>query len=201
MKKYILSSLILIFIAVSAYSQGCSDAGFCTIGSLKSGETQTGKNRISIGSSVGVGDANVFIVTPYVQYDRTLGKFGVQAKLTTNYASGDLGSVYGLGDVFITGTYQYSLSKKWTSTVLLATKIFTNQANVVNNEGLGLPMVYQSSIGTIDVIAGITFQNEHWKFSFGLQQPLTGYNLNSFVPDNYKGRIDESGTFLPEPFI
>lgn len=43
-------------------------------------------------------------------------------------------------------------------------------------------MQYQSSLGTIDVIAGITLSNNKWAFAAAIQQPLTGTNGNTFLP-------------------
>ena len=43
-------------------------------------------------------------------------------------------------------------------------------------------MQYQSSLGTIDVIAGITLTNNKWLFATAIQQPLTGTNRNTFLP-------------------
>ena len=51
-----------------------------------------------------------------------------------------------------------------------------------------LPMQYQSSLGTFDLIAGLTFSDKHWQFSAGYQQPLSGENKNGFLPEYWNGK-------------
>ena len=53
-------------------AQGCSDAGFCTIGNLNqhSRETSTqNKQKLTLILSNGIGDENVYVFTPGIQYE------------------------------------------------------------------------------------------------------------------------------------
>ncbi len=45
-------------------------------------------------------------------------------------------------------------------------------------------MQYQSSLGTVDMISGLSTRSDHWQFAAGWQQPLSGSNRNQFLPGN-----------------
>ena len=97
---FLLNTLLLC----KAAAQGCSDAGFCTIGHLKQLQAKDEAKqhqKISVLLPLGVGDESVFVFTPGLQYDNQFNKnWALQAKLTANTASGNLGSATGLGDLF-----------------------------------------------------------------------------------------------------
>lgn len=180
----IISLCLLFLINARANAQGCSDAGFCTMGNLGQ-HTDAGKakQKITVLLPFGLGDESVFVVAPGIQYDNQLNKnWSVQAKLTGNYATGNLGNAAGLGDVFLSGTYAFPANKKdWQWSVSLGTKLPLNSSNI-KEDGLSLPMQYQSSLGTVDVITGVALSNTKWQFAAGWQQPLTGTNGNNFLP-------------------
>ena len=170
-------------------SQGCSDAGFCTIGNMKQhldGEQSEKKQKITVLLANGIGDENVYVFTPAIQYDNTLNKYwSIQARVTANYASGNLGNATGLGDLFLSGSYTFKKTGKWQTALLLGTKIFLNSSNILIG-GKPLPMPYQSSLGTVDLLTGISVTNDTWFFSTALQQPLTGINGNTFLPEYWE---------------
>ncbi|GAB2584006.1 hypothetical protein [Spirosoma areae] len=179
-----LALVLLLLSKLPTLAQGCSDAGFCTIGGLKQhGATDTKGQKITLLLPVGLGDEAVFVFAPGIQYDNQLSaKWAVQAKLTGNYASGNLGSVSGLGDVFLAGTYTLPARAKWATSLTLGTKLPLNQGNL-KASGQPLPMQYQSSLGTVDLITGLSVSDGKWQFSAGWQQPLTGANDNTFLPN------------------
>lgn len=113
-------------------AQGCSDAGFCTIGNLKpTAQNIAVKQKLSIGITNGVGDENVFVSTPSVQYDNQLSKqWAIQAKFTANYASGNLANVFGLGDLFVSGNYSTTNKQQWQTSYLVACKFPLNEGNL-----------------------------------------------------------------------
>ena len=171
--------------SVDLNAQGCSDAGFCTIGNLDQHHENTSagtKQKLSIILSNGVGDEHVYVFTPAIQYDNELNKhWAIQAKLTANYANGNLGNATGPGDAFLTAIYNISKTKKWQTSFLLGIKIPLNNGDI-HEESKPLPMQYQSSLGTIDILAGVSVKNLHWLFATAIQQPLTGTNRNTFLP-------------------
>ena len=192
--------IVLVNICNTAMAQGCSDAGFCTIGNLaqQSGKHRS-KNNFSLQLPVGVGDEGVIVFTPALQYDRTFnGQWSFQTKITANYADGNLGSAAAPGDLYLSGTYIFPSQKNWKWSTTLGSKILLNQSNLKENN-LSLPMQYQSSLGTVDVIAGLSVFNEHWQFSTGLQQPLTGTNGNNFLPVYWAvgSKAQEAAAYIP----
>lgn len=183
-KPVSLGLLILLATRLPVAAQGCSDAGFCTIGALKQHalSDQT-KQKITLLVPVGLGDQSVLVVTPGVQYDRQLSaRWAIQGKLTANYASGDLGHAAGPGDIFLSGTYSFPAKSTWATALTLGTKLPLSNGNLkVGNQSL--PMQYQSSLGTVDAIVGLSVNSTRWQFSAGWQQPLTGANANTFLPN------------------
>ncbi|MGA0560588.1 hypothetical protein ACO2Q8_28240 [Larkinella sp. VNQ87] len=179
-----LAVLLLLLHQVSSRAQGCSDAGFCSIGGLKQqANTDSLREQWSLLLPVGLGDQAVFVFTPGIQYDRQLStRWSIQAKLTANYARGNLGSASGLGDGFLTGIYTVPSRRRWTSSFTLGVKVPLNNGNLTSN-GQALPMQYQSSLGTLDLIAGYSLNSARWQVSAGWQQPLTGANRNTFLPE------------------
>jgi len=187
MKKatlYVMSFLGCTLFVSASYAQGCSDAGFCSIGSFKSGvpKDSTLRSSISLGSAFGQGDDAVFVMTPYLQYDVHINRqWSVQSKVTANYANGNLGSASNVGDVFLTGTYTSRLGKRWAMQYTAGAKLPLNASNL-SSKGRPLPMQYQSSLGTVDAIAGVTVSDDRWQFSAAVQLPLSGENKNGFLP-------------------
>jgi hypothetical protein len=189
MKKTTLALIICCTISKGLLSQGCSDAGFCTLGNLNPLHKKTSGSRLTVGFQNGLGDESVYVFTPSIKYDYSFNKsWQVQAKITANYANGNLGAVTGLGDIFLNTTYTFNSKSNWTSSVLLGTKIPLNSSNLKVN-GKSLPMQYQSSLGTLDAILGYTITNNKWLFATALQQPLTGYNNNNFLPIYFPGTV------------
>ena len=180
MKKVIV--FFFLILAREAFAQGCSDAGFCSISNLNQQHTApVGKaQRLTFLSPLGLGDDGVFVITPGIQYDVHFSRrWDLQAKVTTGYASGNLGSVIGLGDLVVSGVYNIPAKKGWTTSVALGLKAPLN-----NSDLKGLPLQYQSSLGTFDLITGFSAANKHWQFATGWQQPLTG--VNSSTSSSYK---------------
>ncbi len=184
--KIVLGITIGFAICNQTIAQGCSDAGFCTIAGFKpnsSNDTlKNNKQKLSIIAGNGVGDEEVYVFTPAIQYDNQLNnQWAIQAKLTANYASGNLGSASGLGDVFLATTFTPTHKGKWKTGIILGAKVPLNNSNLKANSK-PLPMQYQSSLGTVDVITGLTFTNQKWLIATALQLPLSGINGNTFLP-------------------
>jgi hypothetical protein len=170
---------------VALQAQGCSDAGFCSIGNLKAGAhpaTQPNQQYLRFEGPIGLGDENVFVFSPGIEYGLRRKGWVLSGKLTGNFASGNLGSKAGLGDLFLswTGTVWKKAGSSLSAT--LATKLPLSSSNL-KLDGLPLPMQYQSSLGTVDLITGIAFSRPKWSLAAGLQQPLTGSNSNGFLPE------------------
>lgn len=199
LKKIVIVLVVyLLGHSVTVQAQGCSDAGFCSIGALSQQPgLKEAKQKLSIQLPFGMGDESVMVFTPAVQYDNRLNeKWSIQAKITGNYANGNLASVAGLGDLYLAGTYVFPGKKNnWNFATTLGTKIPLSQSNLKENNR-SLPMQYQSSLGTVDLITGIALSNAKWQFAAGWQQPLTGTNGNQFLPFYWSGNTD-AAKYIP----
>lgn len=177
------------------HAQGCSDAGFCTIGSLKqlpATDSSATKHKITLGAAIGLGDDDVFVCSPVLQYDLNLHRgISVEGRLSGSYASGRLGSVAGAGDIIADVIKTMNISDQWKLKVLVGVKIPLSNSDLQVN-GRSLPMQYQSSLGTYDVIAGATFAHRRWQLSAGCQQPLSGANGNRFSRVMWSGHAADA---------
>ncbi|MBC7451321.1 MAG: hypothetical protein H7259_07505, partial [Cytophagales bacterium] len=111
-------------------------------------------------------------------------KGSVQIKLPYTLVSGALGNTNGIGD--ISYAYTRSLITKPTYQLLttLGGKIPTNNSDKLSSDGL--PMYYQTSLGTYDIVAGLSFITRNWLFAAGYQQPFN-QNKSEFRWSQWKG--------------
>lgn len=182
MKKYFLS-VIITFLVQYANAQGCSDAGFCSL-KYHTG-TPPAKNIIAVGNVAGVGDGNTFVNSTYFNYTRQLSaKLYWDTRLSANYASGALANNFNAGDVFTNLSLQVwqSPSKMNALNFLAGLKIPLTAGNDKAG-GKPLPMTYQASLGTFDLLLGASFKIKNWEFTNAWQLPLTKENKNTFIDD------------------
>lgn len=175
---------LLFFAAHSMYGQGCSDAGFCTLNALKNNGSndhkEDHKNQMEAGISHGSGDNEIEVTSFHLEYIRQISStWSLNAKVLFLSANGELSSEHDLSDVFITGIFAPAPTYKFTFGI----KAPFNNGNKMAN-GLPLPMGYQTSLGTFDVIAGFQYALKAVGISAAIQQPLT-QNENGFLPSLY----------------
>ncbi|KXH86071.1 hypothetical protein [Chryseobacterium kwangjuense] len=164
-------------------AQGCSDAGFCTVNSLKpqhsSDSLSLYKNQFKIGFSAGKADHSIATYSPYLEYNREISsKFGISLKASALSQTGNGISALWLSDIYINTNYRVQRNLSFT----LGTKLPLNNGNTAKN-GQTLPMDYQSSLGTWDIIVGAGYQAKKLQLALALQQPLT-QNSNQFIAEN-----------------
>ena len=178
----ILATLFLGLITYVSTAQGCSDAGFCTLNNFKPNEINDNamKNQIKIGTSYGGADHSISIFGSYLEYNRQISeKLEIGSKLTSLSQSGNGISNFGISDLYLTENYRLNKKTKLT----LGTKIpFTSSNEFKNN--LPLPMDYQSSLGTFDLIVGVGYEVKKIQFVLAIQQPLS-QNNNEFLAESY----------------
>ena len=182
--KSLLLSIALCLLSTSfLYGQGCSDSGFCTLNSFKPNSTDSTSllsNLLKVGTFFGVADHSILAYGSYLEYNKQLNeKFGLETRLTSLAQSGNEISVVGLSDIYLTASYRASQKIKLT----MGTKIPLSSANKSYNN-LPLPMDYQSSLGTFDLIIGVGYEIENLQFVAAIQQPLM-QNNNEFLATNY----------------
>ncbi len=182
----LLLTILLLFITITTINaQGCSDAGFCSLGVLKT-KMDSAKHTISIGANYGAGEEGTSTINPYAEFSYHLNKsWAFQTKITATYANGFLGNKFNLGDVYGFAVYSPKLKGSNILSLLGGVKVPLTSANDKFN-GKPLPLDYQSSIGTYDVIAGANYViNKKWELNAGLQVPVIQVNKNTFFPDEF----------------
>jgi hypothetical protein len=182
--KFILTAILFYTLGTSySFGQGCSDAGFCTINSFKPNSTDSIKvlnNQFKAGTFFGQADNSISVYGNYLEYNRQLSKkVGLDAKLTTLAQNGNGISVFGLSDIFVNANYKASEKLRFT----FGTKIPLSKANKTY-ENTPLPMDYQSSLGTFDLIFGIGYEIKKIQIVAAIQQPFI-QNDNEFIATNY----------------
>ncbi|MGV9004051.1 hypothetical protein [Flavobacterium sp.] len=196
--KKLFKTAILFFIGTTfTHAQGCSDAGICSIGNSFTTE-KSSKNLIDLGAVYGIGDNNVTSVTGYVTYSREFSKsFAMSAKITYFSATGNDVSNSEFGDAYLIGNYKFAAQdqKQWSA--LVGFKIPFTSANALS-DGNPLPMEYQASLGTYDVIVGTNYRMNQWDFNAGLQIPVINNNTNAYSEEVIVNGINQNSTNLLE---
>lgn len=183
MKKTIIIALVGLFSGFSSYSQGCSDAGICSIGNSFQNSKTDFKNGIEIGNIFGTGEADVTYFSSYLTYTRTINeRFSLSSKITYSVANGSFGQRGAFGDGYFIGNYNWKTktTAKWST--LMGFKIPFTSSNLKINE-FSLPLDYQSSLGTFDLILGLNLTYKKWDFNTGIQIPVFNNNRNSYFKE------------------
>ncbi len=189
MLKKLILSVVLSSTSLFLFSQGCSDAGFCSLSVLKNNATSSKhKHAISLGLNYGSGEQSTNTLNPYFEYSYKASKnVTLQTKITSTYSNGFLGSKFNVGDVFAFLTWKTNNSTSNSQfTFIHGFKLPLTSSNDKNKDGKPLPLDYQSSLGTIDFISGVNLiVNNKWEFNTGFQIPISNSNKNSFFPSDY----------------
>jgi hypothetical protein len=185
-KLHLFTIALLFGLHASGFAQGCSDAGFCTAESYKPQTMKSDsaevihKNVFKIGFSNGKADRNIDIVGMSIEYSRIFTKkIGLNLKLTGLSQSGKEYKALGLSDLYINGNY--SLAKPITISAGIKLPFTTGSEK---KGTIPLPMDYQTSLGTIDLIAGISYTIKNLKLVAAIQQPVS-QNKNAFLQTNH----------------
>ena len=189
MRYFLLVTLIIA--GLKGSGQGCSDAGFCTMGAMKPDQPYSkridfklrslefnyyhGKSLLTPIITVYTADMNFSINSDYT----------LQVKVPYQTVNGNLGQTAGIGDLSLSTSRAFSLSNGYSAGITLGAKIATGKSNIENNDtefGVGgdLPMYYQLSLGSHDLVLGGSLINEKWLFATGLQLPVIYQNENDF---------------------
>lgn len=175
----ILSILCLVIIIEQGYAQGCSDAGFCTMGAMRPNQHFSSKKAIRLRSVevlqyVGFTKFKDVILSTLVDVNFSIGRHGsAQVKLPFTSVSGSLANTYGLSDISYSYTHALVEKQNYQLLATIGGKIPTNNASKQSADGRPLPMYYQTSLGTYDLVAGASFIARNWLFAAGYQQALT----------------------------
>ena len=66
----------------------------------------------------------------------------------------------------------------------MGVKLPFDRADIVKN-GIHLPMPYQTSLGTVDLVLALNYSLKSFGVTLALQQPLKARNENKFLPGDY----------------
>jgi hypothetical protein len=182
--------LITVFSLTQVNAQGCSDAGVCTIHSIKNnaggGAYKGGKNNdLRIGLGYGKGERSTNNYTGYLEYTRSLSsRTSLTGKLNYSAINGELANTNGLGDLFLTFNHVFDAKKKWQKSFVVGLKLPFNGADIAK-KGIQLPMPYQTSLGTTDLVLAINYNRKSFGATLAVQQPLKRVNKNKFLPGDY----------------
>lgn len=131
----------------------------------------------------GVGDNNTSIITNQLEVNYNLidKKLYAQVKVPFQTAIGELATTNGLGDITMSLSYNAVSKKKSKLSLVGGAKLPTNNSNLTQN-GTPLPMVYQSSLGSIDALFGFNYRYNTWDATVAYQHPFT-VNNNGYLHD------------------
>lgn len=198
--KRILLFLLFLISGFQAYTQGCSDAGFCTMGAMKPDQPFNKKidfklrsMELSFYRGTTPVTAKIFVATADLNFGIN-PRNSIQVKIPYLSATGKLGSTGGLSDISLCYTRNVYSSERFEINLSLGTKIPTNNSDLEEN-GKPLPMYYQTSLGTYDAIAGVSLINRNWLIATGIQMPLN-QNGNKFTWDAWAAHDDPERAYI-----
>src|SRR5258708_8156170 len=176
---------ILASVHFDTFSQGCSDAGFCTMGAMKPDQPFNKKIKVKLRSMELSFYRGTTTLTPIVYVATADMNFSLNSKTTFQlkvpfqHVEARLAKTSSLSDLSLCFTRNIFSSDKFDLNLSVGGKIPTNNSNLSTPEGNALPMYYQTSLGTWDFISGISLINRHWLIATGIQIPLN-QNGNQF---------------------
>ncbi len=123
----------------------------------------------------------VSVATLDMSFDLIDDKTFFQVKLPYQSVKGNFGNTASIGDISLCLTRNLYRTEQFDISFSLGGKIPSNDSNLRSDDnGLSFPMYYQTSLGTYDIISGISFVNKKWLFATGIQHPFNR-NENSFT--------------------
>jgi hypothetical protein len=189
MKAFFFTILVSFIFPNLAYPQGCSDAGFCTMGAMKP-DQHLKASRIAkllsmeISQYVARTKFEDYITATTIEANVSLGRGNknvVQIKVPYMMTFNFLENSKGLGDISLSYTRPLLQKEKVQLSATIGSKIPSNSGNKKTSYGLPLPMYHQTSLGTYDLVAGISLLSKGWLIATGIQLPLINANKNEFT--------------------
>lgn len=183
----LIAMLITMLIAAntSSTAQGCSDAGVCTMGTMRSTTLEPDSAAggiVSLTTSYGVGEKGVSIVQVLPEVEWRVGQLmTLRASLPVMFTSGSLGTNSGVGDAVVSVSRTIGLTDDVSLGLTLGTRLPTGTTNAAYTPSASLPMPYQTGLGTTDLVVGVSSTFDRWSVALGYQRVLVNNNLNSYV--------------------
>lgn len=202
--------VLLFGIPSFLWGQGCSDAGICSTGIMASGyndeQGETFNNRYpeiytGLGFSYGLGEKFISVFRLESETNIRISKgSSIDLKIPYIISVGQLGSAAGPGDIGINFNTILGYPSPCNTRFYLTAgfRIPTNNSDLKNNDNFDLPMAYQSSLGTFDLLIGLKADlSDSYSISTGYQHPIKHINSNTFNPSDFNN--SNSQKFLSTP--
>ena len=195
MKNLIFSIILLLAITYAAYGQACSDAGICSAPVF--GESKDRFLEIEVKQGFESADYDVTILKTYFSAKVDFSDEWM-ISLSVPYASisgenRDLNnesiSISGLSDITFMLANKFMTFNDGAMRGYIGLKVPSGNDNMTDDDGNFLPMVFQPSLGTTDLLLMLTLDYATWHFAAGWQKPLDDHNNNKYV-----GYYDEPGS-------
>ncbi len=189
-----------LFLAHSkAHAQGCSSAGFCTMGALKADQNfshvkQLKFNYVEINQLLAYSGLGEEIHATTLDASFSLGeKNQFQIRLPYVWVNGPLANTQGVGDVYLAFTRTLVKERDYSINATIGTKIPRSSTNLATPDGLPLPLYYSPSLGTNDLIVGASYIDQKWLLGIGYQAPAFNTRTdNQFAPEAWVGTEREN---------
>ncbi len=181
MKKLLCLWLVLFGATQSVLSQGCNDAGLCTIGHIGTANMDdTSKITIGINSSFRLSENETMWFNVQAQSAFQIGKkTSVAIAVPYHFIYGSLGFNQGLGDVSASINQDLLKINNAKISFTFGGKLPVNSSNQKLSDD-PLPMVYQTSQGTWDGIVGLNYFSKKWHISAAYQHNFNA-NENQYI--------------------
>jgi hypothetical protein len=193
--RLVILSICFLYSFNKTFAQGCSDAGFCTMGAMKPDQPYNKKIELRLRSmelSFYRGTTNltpvIYVATADLNFSLSRKTF-FQLKLPYQAVTGRLANTNGLGDISLCLTRNIYSTEKFDVNVSVGGKIPTNRSDKDIN-GYPLPMYYQTSLGTYDFITGLSLLSKNWLVATGVQHPFN-QNNNQFLWGRWNGSAED----------
>lgn len=149
------------------------------------------KYFFQLSASYGKGDERTKIITTQLEGNVRMGKkMFAQVKIPYSFVTGALANTQGLNDITISLTYIAFIREKSNWSLTGGMKFPTNTGNI-SEGGIPLPMVYQTSLGSIDALGGIKYAFKKWDLTLGYQHSFNA-NKNEYL---HSALIGEESTY------
>ena len=182
-KNFFSILIFLVFVASDAPAQGCSDAGICTLPSFRPQReiiVKENKHELKAGIALGIGEQSVAAIDPFIGYNLNIKKYRLETRLSYGIRTGNGISVNGPGDVFVINSFDVTRKVSLSAGVK-----FPIEFNKKITAHAHLPMAYQPSLGTIDIVAGMSYRMSNLQIALGIQQPVGKLNENLFSSTSF----------------
>ena len=176
--------------------QGCSDAGVCTAGPIgelvapndTSSTTPEKRHfaRMTFSYAVGEQQTTILMAVAELGFGIT-DRLGMSLRLPYQSTEGNLGSNSGVGDPVITASYAFIKQEGRRLDAMVGVKLNSGNADdtwdgfSIDQVPRSLPMPYQTSLGTTDLLLGVNYRHKRWSGALALQLPVHQANENTFT--------------------